>query len=165
MHQVAIVRAVALFYSGFAQLVAGILCFFAGNSFSYVALFSYGCFWMSFAYILNDSSGIQAAYDSTQHFCIAMGHYLFVWTIFTTMMFILTFRTTVTFFGLFLFVEIRFILLTISYYIAVDGNPNVNCAKAAGYVYSPTSIMFIAFFVLFYFISSHYHYSPFLIIS
>lgn len=104
-----------------------------GNTFAFTSLTSYGCFWISFGFILNKNSGISASY-TTDEFPIAMGHFLLVWTIFTTMIFFCTIRTTVPFFLLFFFVEIRYICLTTAYYKAVDGVPSELVLKIAGYV-------------------------------
>ena len=49
----AIVFPVALAYGGIAQLLAGMWEFRAGNTFGAVAFTSYGAFWISFYFIVN----------------------------------------------------------------------------------------------------------------
>lgn len=70
---------------GFAQLLAGIMEFKAGNTFGGTAFSAYGCFWFSLVIIWILPAGTKA--DE-----ISMGFYLLLWCIFTTFMFIGTLK-------------------------------------------------------------------------
>ena len=79
--------AMGLFYGGLAQIVAGALEFRKGNTFSMTAFLSYGLFWESFAFILIfDSLGL-ATFTSA-----SLAAYLFIWGLFTLLMFMGTLR-------------------------------------------------------------------------
>jgi len=78
------ILAMAIFYGGIMQIIAGILEFKKGNTFGAVAFSSYGAFWLSFVALKTlPVMGLTAAVDST-----SMGAYLLMWGIFTTFMFI-----------------------------------------------------------------------------
>src|SRR5207253_10827570 len=56
-----IVVGLALFYGGFAQILAGMWEFRTGNTFGATAFTSYGAFWLSFADIFCPVTGILVA--------------------------------------------------------------------------------------------------------
>ena len=77
------ILAMGIFYGGFAQVIAGIMEWKKGNTFGTTAFTSYGLFWLSLAgLILLPKMNIASAPES-----IAMGSYLAMWGIFTTVMF------------------------------------------------------------------------------
>lgn len=76
-----------LFYGGLAQIVAGAFEYKRGNTFGMTAFLSYGLFWESFAFIiLFDGMGI-ATFTSA-----SIAAYLFIWGLFTLLMFVGTLR-------------------------------------------------------------------------
>ncbi len=78
-----VILAMGIFYGGLAQVVAGAMEWRKGNMFGMTAFASYGFFWLSFAFIfLLSSSNLAAAPDSA-----SLGTYLFVWGLFTLLMF------------------------------------------------------------------------------
>ena len=78
-----IVLAMGIFYGGLAQVVAGVMEFRKGNTFGMTAFLSYGFFWMSFVFlILFESLGLIAGPSS-----VSLGFYLFMWGLFTLLMF------------------------------------------------------------------------------
>ncbi|MFC6464727.1 acetate uptake transporter [Marinilactibacillus sp. GCM10026970] len=80
--------AMGIFYGGFAQIVAGIMEFKKNNTFGTTAFTSYGFFWLSFAALnLLPMLGLGEPTSSE-----AMGAYLFMWGLFTLVMFIGTLR-------------------------------------------------------------------------
>src|SRR3954454_14726533 len=87
---VPVVLGLALAYGGIAQLLAGMWGFRNNNTFGATAFTSYGTFWLSF-WALNQffASKIPASELGD-----AVGLYLIAWGIFTTYMFIASFRTT-----------------------------------------------------------------------
>lgn len=99
-----VVIGLALFYGGLAQLLAGMWEFRAGNTFGATAFSSYGAFWLAVAAMLlfklipNDT---------------AFGFFLLGWTIFTGLMFLGTLRTNLALMGVFIFLFLTFLALTI----------------------------------------------------
>ena len=79
-----LVLGMALAFGGGAQVLAGILAYFRGNTFATVAFVSYGSFWLSFvAYVHEFGGGAAPAF---------VGWYLLVWGVFTFYMWIASFR-------------------------------------------------------------------------
>jgi len=76
-----------LFYGGLAQIIAGALEFRKGNTFGMTAFLSYGLFWESFAFIILFGGLGIATFTST-----AIAAYLFIWGLFTLLMFIGTLK-------------------------------------------------------------------------
>lgn len=87
----AVIISMGLCLGGFAQIVAGIMEFKAGNTFGALAFTAYGSFWWSLVAIwvlpsLVPQGGVQAADE------VSMGFYLLLWGIFSLGMFIGTFK-------------------------------------------------------------------------
>ncbi len=79
---VPMVLACALAFGGTAQFVAGVMEAFVGNSFGFVAFCGYGAFWWSFALLVEYfPKGLAYA-----------GWYLLLWGVFTTYMWIGTWK-------------------------------------------------------------------------
>ncbi len=101
------VLAMGIFYGGLAQIVAGVMEFRRGNTFGTLAFTSYGLFWLSLVFII--MSGVERplfAPDST-----AWAAYLFMWGLFTVMMFFGTLKTNRALQAVFLSLAILFFLL------------------------------------------------------
>ena len=82
------VLSMGIFYGGFAQIIAGIMEWKKNNTFGTTAFLSYGLFWQSLvALIVLPKIGWGDRPSST-----AMAAYLFMWGIFTSVMFVATFR-------------------------------------------------------------------------
>src|SRR5438128_12166881 len=86
----AVVLGLALAYGGIAQLLAGMWEFRTGNTFGAVAFTSFGAFWLSF-WALNHfyAKDIPAGELGS-----AIGLFLIAWGIFTTYMWVASFRVT-----------------------------------------------------------------------
>ncbi|HLZ62912.1 MAG TPA: acetate uptake transporter [Ktedonosporobacter sp.] len=106
-----VVVALALFYGGLAQFMAGMWEFRAGNTFGATAFSSFGAFWLSYAAILIPGTGIVAGLGSALH--SALGIYLLAWAIFTFLMFLGTFRLNVALMALFGFLTLTFLFLAL----------------------------------------------------
>lgn len=111
---VTIVLGLALFYGGLAQILAGMWEFKVGNTFGATAFTSYGAFWIAFAV------SVQMKWIPEGSNAIAF--FLLGWTIFTLIMFLCTFRTSIALMLLFGLLLVTFLLLTIH---AFGGNPSV----------------------------------------
>jgi succinate-acetate transporter protein len=82
------ILAMGICYGGIAQIIAGIMEWRKGNTFATTAFISYGLFWLSLvALIVMTKLGWGAASNDK-----AMAAYLFMWGLFTLVMFIGTLR-------------------------------------------------------------------------
>jgi uncharacterized protein len=108
-----IVVGLALFYGGITQLLAGMWEFKSGNTFGATAFSSYGGFWLSFAAIFIPGFGIADALVKAGALHQALGLYLLGWTIFTAMMLIGTLRSNFALIGVFAFLTLTFLCLTL----------------------------------------------------
>ncbi len=83
------ILAMGIFYGGIGQIIAGILEFRNGNTFGTTAFTSFGLFWLSLvALIMIPALNLGEAATPT-----AMSAYLFLWGLFTLLMFFGTLRT------------------------------------------------------------------------
>jgi len=78
------ILAMGIFYGGTAQIIAGILEFKKGNTFGVTAFTSYGLFWFSLVFLLVFP---QVGLWGTKPSSIAMASYLFMWGLFTLLMY------------------------------------------------------------------------------
>lgn len=104
---VAVVTPLAFAYGGVAQIVAGILEFKNANTFGTVAFTSYGLFWWWYAFLLW-TAGAGWIKPPAAH---AVGATLFMWGVFTFMLWIATFKLNRCVWSIFLFLWITFFLL------------------------------------------------------
>ena len=120
-----VVLGLALAYGGIAQLLAGMWEFRTGNTFGAVAFTSFGAFWISFWAI--NVFYAKLLVPGHAHDDIAV--YLYGWAIFTTYMWVASFRTSAA-------VNLVFILLAITFWLLAIGNAglHVNLIKAGGWV-------------------------------
>ncbi|KAF5369716.1 hypothetical protein D9615_010153 [Tricholomella constricta] len=87
IHTPNVVIGMAIFCGGLVQLLAGMWEFPRGNVHGATAFASYGAFWMSYATILIPGSGTLNAYANNQaEFHNALGMYLIVWFMVSTML-------------------------------------------------------------------------------
>ena len=119
------ILAMGIFYGGIAQIIAGILEFRKGNTFGVTAFTSYGLFWFSLAALIIMPSIVPGVeYRET----FAMGSYLFMWGLFTFLMFFATLRKPKALQLVFLTLFILFWLLALG-----DFTGNANITTIAGY--------------------------------
>jgi len=85
---------IGLCFGGTAQLIAGLLEFKTGNNFGFGAFTAYGAFWISLCFfvIMGTNKDIVAAYPVLKFNAHELGMYLLVWTFFTIIFFIATFK-------------------------------------------------------------------------
>ena len=104
-----------------------------GNTFGATALSSYGGFWIAYGILLTPEWNIlgpggpyataaAAGGDPTQGDS-ALGFFLTGWFIFTTILLVLTLRSTVMFFMLFFTLDMAFLMLACGAYAVDNGNP------------------------------------------
>ncbi len=120
------VLGLAAFYGGLAQLVAAIYEFKAGNTFGYLAFFTYGAFWeWFFTTILLIGLHVIGPSPAINTVLIAFG-------IFTFIMWIATFKLSWALWLTFLLLWITFFLLGLGYTMA-GGYIGILTALAAWY--------------------------------
>jgi len=104
------ILAMGVFYGGIGQIIAGILEFRKGNTFGTTAFTSYGLFWLTLVFLIvfPQMGWLEAPPAGF------MGWYLFMWGLFTFMMWIGTFGNNRALQVIFLTLWILFLLLAIS---------------------------------------------------
>jgi hypothetical protein len=126
-----IVVGLALAYGGAAQLLAGMWEFRKGNTFGATAFSSYGAFWLSFwAYVAFFAEGVPEANRGS-----AVGLYLIAWGIFTTYMWVASFRTNAA-------VNLVFLLLAVTFFVLGigDAGGNDTISKLGGWLGLATAV-------------------------
>ncbi len=111
------ILAMGIFYGGLAQVIAGLMEYKNGNTFGMLAFTSFGMFWLSLVgLIVLPEIGIGAATEAS-----AMAAYMFVWSLFTLVMFIGTLRSNVATMFIFGSLALLFFLLGIGYATGSSG--------------------------------------------
>lgn len=116
--------AMGLFYGGLAQIIAGIMEWKKKNTFGTVAFTSYGFFWISLvALLVLPRLGFADASDRS-----AMAAYLFVWGLFSFVLFIATLKMNRAIMLVFFALCLLFFLLA-----AGDATGNQTVTRIAGW--------------------------------
>jgi len=101
------ILAMGIFYGGIAQIIAGVMEYRKGNTFGTIAFTSYGSFWLTLVFlILQPITNPQLATDNS-----AMAAYLFMWGLFTFIMFFGTLKANRALQTVFMSLAILFFLL------------------------------------------------------
>jgi len=112
----AMILAMGICYGGIAQVIAGVMEWKKGNTFATTAFISYGLFWLSLVTtIVMTKLGWAAASNEK-----AMAAYLFMWGLFTFVMFIGTLRLSRALQFVFASLTILFFLLAYGDYTAAS---------------------------------------------
>ncbi|KAK7204325.1 hypothetical protein BZA70DRAFT_280495 [Myxozyma melibiosi] len=116
-----------VFVGGLLMVLAGLLEFFLGNTFSFVVFCSFGGFWFSFGGTLIPTFNSVGAYSATgdnqvlglatKGFQASFGFYLLFWTVFVGVLLLCSLRTNVAFVFLFVCLEMTFLCLTVGYFL------------------------------------------------
>lgn len=119
---------VALFYGGLCQIICGCMEWACGNTFGTCAFTGYGAFWMSWAVIQIPWFGVKSSYKEDTHQLLqAVGLYLIMWGIVTTLLAICLTRSSVALVFVFVDIAITFFVLA-----AADITGNATLTKAGG---------------------------------
>jgi uncharacterized protein len=129
-----VVLALALFYGGTAQLLAGMWEFKRGNTFGATAFASFGAFWLSFWALNKLSSG--PASDIHQ----AVGLYLLAWCIFTAYMTLAALKTNLAVLGVFVLLTLTFLFLAIGEFMNDMPAPDT-MTKVGGWLGIATAVV------------------------
>ncbi|HEC94369.1 MAG TPA: hypothetical protein ENI45_00200 [Thermoplasmatales archaeon] len=119
------ILAMGIFYGGLAQIIAGILEYRKGNTFGVTAFCSYGLFWLSLVALIMIPKVVPGVTDPSS---VAMTSYLFMWGLFTFIMFISTLKHNKALQFVFLSLTILFWLLALG-----DFTGNTLITRIAGY--------------------------------
>jgi succinate-acetate transporter protein len=115
------ILAMGLFYGGIAQVIAGIMEWKKNNTFGTVAFTSYGLFWLSFAGIhILPALGMAEPANKT-----ALAYYLFMWCLFTAVLYVATLKLDKA-------TQVVFLLLTILFFLL--GLADITGIKAIGQI-------------------------------
>ena len=118
------ILAMGLAYGGTAQIIASAMEYKNGNTFATVAFGSYGLFWYSFALLLMlPKMGLATEADAA-----SLAAYLFMWGVFTAVMFVATLKLSRGLQAIFATLAILFFLLTLG---EITGNQTITIV--AGY--------------------------------
>jgi succinate-acetate transporter protein len=128
------ILAMGIFYGGIAQIMAGLLEFRKGNTFGTTAFISYGSFWLTLVYLILYPVGHpQFAPDN-----LGMAAYLFMWGLFTFIMFFGTLKANRALQTVFMSLAILFFLLAaaraIPSLLVIAGAEGVFCGFSAFYL-------------------------------
>jgi uncharacterized protein len=120
----AMILAMAIFYGGLAQIVAGIFEWRKANTFATTAFISYGSFWLTLAgLIILPKLGLAEKPSSN-----AMAAYLGIWGLMSFILFIATFRLNRA-------LQVTFFLLVVAFALLAIGDltGNSNLKTIAGW--------------------------------
>lgn len=118
------ILAMGIFYGGLAQIIAGLMEWKKNNTFGTTAFTSYGLFWLTLvALIILPKMGLGAAASGN-----AMAAYLFMWGLFTLVMFMGTLKLNRA-------LQIVFGSLTILFFLLALGDVtgNASISRIAGF--------------------------------
>ncbi|TLD24780.1 hypothetical protein PspLS_05619 [Pyricularia sp. CBS 133598] len=116
----------ALGYGGLVQLLAGMWEMAVGNTLAATALSSYGGFWLAYGILLTPGFGVLGpggAYgdDGTVEGS-ALGIFLAGWFVFSVLMTLLTLRSNLALFVMFLALDLTFLMLAVAEFAGSDGS-------------------------------------------
>lgn len=130
------ILAMGLAYGGTAQLIAGAMEYKNGNTFATVAFSSYGLFWYSFAILLMlPKMNLAAAPDAA-----STAAYLFMWGVFTAVMFVGTLKISRGLQVVFFTLAILFFLLALGY---ITGNTTITVIAGYEGILTGLSAMYV----------------------
>lgn len=126
----AMILSMGFFYGGLAQVIAGIEEWKKGNTFGATAFTSYGLFWLTLVGIVLLPKSENYSMLATESFPFAA--YLFMWGLFTLVMFIGTLKGSKALSVVFLALAILFFLLAAGNYLGAEG-AGAGILRIAGY--------------------------------
>ncbi|MFH9983752.1 acetate uptake transporter [Streptomyces sp. NPDC017179] len=100
------VLALAAFYGGLAQFVAGLFEFRRGNTFGATVFASFGAFWLTYWWLVPRVAAVGNAHN-------ALGLFLLLWAVFTAYMAVAALRTSLAVLAVLVLLTITFVLLAI----------------------------------------------------
>lgn len=142
------VAGLCFFYAGLIELLAGMWCIVMENAWAATLLSSFAGFWLSYGLFITDTFGIASSYTEPGELNSMLGFFLLGFTIFSGIMWSLTFRSTWVLFTMMFFVLLTHILLTSAQFTAfAHPSTSLGLTKAGGVVGIITS--FIGWFIVY----------------
>jgi len=132
----AIVIGLAVFLGGVVILIAGLVEFRSGNTFTGTVFTSYSALWLSFGFILLPGTGVFSMMAKENVVAPALGYYLLAWTIYTILLTICVLRTNVVLVTLLILLVLTLGSLCIGF---LAGSSSLN--QIGGYIGIITSIV------------------------
>lgn len=130
------ILAMALAYGGTAQIIAGAMEYKNGNTFATLAFSSFGLFWYSYAILLFlPKLNLAAAPDAA-----SLAGYLFMWGVFTAVMFIPTIKISRGLQVVFSTLAILFFLLALG---EITGNATITLIAGYEGIFVGLSAMYV----------------------
>jgi succinate-acetate transporter protein len=129
------ILAMGIFYGGIAQIIAGVMEWKKNNTFGTTAFTSYGLFWLSLVWLIVAQ---KIGWGDANESC-AMAAYLFMWGLFTAVMFIGTLRLNKALQFVFGTLALLFFLLAVGDYTGsttiklIAGYEGIICGLSAIY--------------------------------
>jgi len=130
------ILSMGIFYGGLAQVIAGIMEFRKGNTFGTVAFISYGFFWITLVGLLVMPRLGWADASSA----VSMGYFLFMWGLFTFLMFFGTLKKNRALQFIFGSLTILFFMLSVADFTGstiiktIAGYEGIICGLSAVYL-------------------------------
>lgn len=113
-----VVLPLAFLYGGIAQILAGMWEFRNNrNTFGATAFTSYGAFWLTFYWLVNNTTLDGSPSDVR----VAIGAYLLAWTIFTLYMWVASLRLNGALISVFSFLLVTFAVLSLGEFLNSSG--------------------------------------------
>ncbi len=130
------ILAMGIAYGGIAQIIASAMEYKKGNTFATVAFGSYGLFWWTLVLlIILPKLGLAEVSDPT-----SMAAYLFMWGVFTMVMFIGTLKLTRGLQVIFLSLTVLFFLLALG---DITGNSTITIIAGYEGIFTGASAIYV----------------------
>ena len=123
-----VVATYAIFYGGLGQILVAIFELFKGSSFSFAVFFSYGAFWLGWAFLFIERKKDYSSYQEAEY-QTGMALFFILWGVISTCFWIVTLRKNIC-------LIVVFALLCTTFYLlaAAEATSNLATKRAAGYV-------------------------------
>jgi succinate-acetate transporter protein len=123
-----VVAMYAVVYGGLGQVLVAIFELMKGSSFSFAVFFSYGAFWLGWAFLFIERKKDYSTYSEAEY-RTGMALFFSLWGVLSTCFWIVTLRKNVCLIVVFALLCITFFLLA-----AAEATSNLATKRAAGYV-------------------------------
>jgi succinate-acetate transporter protein len=130
------ILAMGIVYGGIAQIIAGVMEYKKGNTFATVAFSSYGLFWWSLVLLLI----LPKLNLATAASPASLAAYLFMWGLFTLVMFIATLKLTRGLQVIFLSLAVLFFLLSLG---NITGNGMITVIAGYEGIFTGASAIYV----------------------
>jgi succinate-acetate transporter protein len=130
------ILAMGIVYGGIAQIIAGVMEYKKGNTFATVAFSSYGLFWWSLVLLLI----LPKLNLATAASPASLAAYLFMWGLFTLVMFIATLKLTRGLQVIFLSLAVLFFLLSLG---NITGNGMITIIAGYEGIFTGASAIYV----------------------